>query len=268
MLDAHTLNHPDGSAELLRFGTHVLRWQPTGQAHPVLYVSPTAVLDGSKAIRGGIPVCFPWFGPHPTDTDAPSHGRVRTAMGEWGQRHPDRGSVTWTGDTFGLRLAATLSETLHIDVDVVNRSGSPARFELALHSYFAVGGVQQVRVQGLDGLAYLDQLTGTRHQQGAEPVTFAAEFDRIYFGRAEGAAPVRIEDPAWARQIVLNTEGLPSAVVWNPWTEKARRLSDLPDDAWPDFCCVEAGCVGEDAVELAPGAGFSGSLTLAVEAGS
>ena len=259
--------HPHRTGRITAFGAHALGWQPAGH-EPVLYLSPRAVLDGSKAIRGGIPVCFPWFGSGPSGDREPSHGPVRTAT--WQRTEPADADVAFSIDAegFTLRLAASFRDTLVLAVRVQRVAETAAPFELALHSYFAVSSVAGVRVTGLAGASRLDQLTGERSTQSDGPIRFDGEYDRVFTG-AHG--PQTLHDPGGGsesgagRRIVLTPENLPSAIVWNPGPAKAASMSDLGEDQFDKFVCIESGRVREDALTLGPGEVFEAAVRFTVE---
>ncbi|GAA5162952.1 D-hexose-6-phosphate mutarotase [Ornithinimicrobium tianjinense] len=238
-------------------GAHLAEWRVDG--HPVVWLSPHAVLDGSAAIRGGVPLCFPWFGAGPEGDRSPSHGLVRTVS--WHQDETDGEEVwAWTlsseeldGETgaehlegpFDLRYAVSLlprsaaGAFLRLELTVTNPSPVPLHVEAALHSYLAVADVRTVRVEGLDGAAYLDKVSGTRHVQDGD-VTLHAETDRVY--DTDAAAGLVVLDDG--RALTVQPEGATQVVVWNPWETKAARMTDLPEDAWHRFVCVEAAATG------------------------
>ncbi|MEM6459465.1 MAG: D-hexose-6-phosphate mutarotase [Planctomycetota bacterium] len=247
-------------------GATLTHWQPAGQA-PVLFTSAEAVYDGRKAIRGGVPVCFPWFGPHPSDPDAPAHGLARTRPWQLTRTAADaRGVETRTVLHVGplqIEQAVVVGPTLEARYTVTNPSDTDQRFELALHTYLALGDIHQASVTGLEHAEYLDQLTGEIHRQPDAPITFTAETDRVYRGTD---ATCTLHDPALGRRVVVEKLGGRSTVVWNPWIDKSARTADLGDDEWTRFCCIESACIGDDAVTLAPGQRHTLAVTLRVEA--
>lgn len=252
---------------LTSFGAHALAWQPAGH-HRVLYLSPRAVLDGSKAIRGGVPVCFPWFGGGPGGTRAPAHGTARTAVWELREQREDGSRLRTETEGFCVELNMTFGAALRFDVRIVRTADAPAPFELALHSYFEVSHAARVHVTGLAGADRLDQLTAERGVQGEEPIRFSGEFDRLFTGCT---GPQTLHDPGDeargfpARRIVLTPENLPSAIVWNPHAAKAASMADLGEDQWPRFVCIESARVREDAVTLQPREAFEASVKIHVE---
>ena len=257
------LRNDHASARVALQGAHVLDFTPRGQK-PVLWMSRRAVFAAGKAVRGGVPVCWPWFGPHPSDASKPAHGFARTAA--WSlasaKRTPDGGheavfrlpagagaAVGWTAPV-DLTLTVTVGTALKMLLAARNAGAAPVVLGGALHSYFAVGDVSRARVTGLDGRPYVDQLNPAARTVQAGPVLFAAETDRVYDDPGPACA---VEDPAWGRRIVIEKSGSRSTVVWNPWTEKARRMADLGEDQFRDFVCVETANALADVVAVAPG---------------
>lgn len=266
---------PHGRLVAALHGAHVLDWQPDG-ARPVLFVGPRSHFQAGKAIRGGVPLCFPWFGPKPDDRAAPAHGFARLL--EWNVQVAE---ITRDGSArlvFGLvssphmraqwphefsaRMIVRANRRLDLALEIVNTGPAPLTFAAALHTYLAVSDVRQIAVRGLEDTEYLDRAGGgsIRCRQDREPIRFAGEVDRTYVGTT---AACTVDDPGWKRRIHVAKSGSRSTVVWNPWTEKARALTDLGEDAWPGFVCVETCNVADDAVTLAPGA----THTLAAEIG-
>ncbi|BAM05333.1 D-hexose-6-phosphate mutarotase [Phycisphaera mikurensis] len=244
------------------YGAHVFSWIPAGHDE-VLYVSPRAVLDGSKPIRGGIPVCFPWFGAGGSGDATPAHGTVRRDTWEVRERRGDGAAFATRAGGFGISLDASFGDTLTLRVAVTRTADDAAAFELALHSYFAVSEASAVSVTGLAGARGLDSLTGETFEQDTEPIRFAAEYDRVFTGCP---GPQTLHDPGLKRKIVITPDNLPSAIVWNPHAAKAGRMSDLGADQYPRFVCIESGRVRQDAVTLRPGETFEASVGIAVEA--
>ncbi len=257
------INHPVVRARVALQGAQILGWTPKGQA-PVLYLSPQAVCRAGKALRGGVPVCWPWFGPHPSDPAGPSHGVARTRCWELGRVTEDAAGVellfilTDSAETrllwpqaFRLELTMRIGAELKLSLRMVNTGDCPYTVTGALHSYVAVGDIRQVHVTGLEGADYLDETASppqVRRQEGA--IRFAEEVDRDF----RSAAPVRIHDAALGRVVEVEGSGSQCCVVWNPWIDKAKSLADLPDEGYERFVCVETANAWEDRVVLAPGA--------------
>ena len=255
------ISHPALTARVALQGAHLLDWTPTGQA-PVLYLSPQATFVREKAIRGGVPVCWPWFGPHPQDALLPAHGFARTQMWTLAHHRAQADEVhlqfiltdseatrrLWP-HAFQLELTMTLGARLHLQLRMKNLSDANVILSTALHTYFQTADILQTRITGLDGVPYHEVITDPPNQTQAGDVTFHSEVDRLY---ASGA-PVQIHDPVSRRRIAISSTGSASCVVWNPWHEKSLRLTDLPDTDYQRFLCVETTNAGADTRQLAPG---------------
>lgn len=268
--------HTEGRSRLVAydFGAHLAAWTVDGR--PRVWLSEHAVLDGSAPVRGGVPVCFPWFAAGPHDDLSPSHGVVRTAT--WRAVAPDAGEV-WAWEIgsedvatapgaehlpgpFLARYAVSLhgavgEETLRLGLRVTNTGEVDYRAEVALHTYLAVEDVRRVSILGLEGAEYLDKVTGSRQVQEG-PVELTGETDRIY----ERSGPVVVEDRAGLVHHEVLPEGAAQTVVWNPWAEKARELPDLGDEEWLRFVCVETVARGERALTVPAGGTVEVSCAL------
>ena len=279
----------DGQAELLiaQQGAQILSYQRNGQ-QPLIWLNDQAVFKQGTPVRAGIPVCWPWFGnlarnPEAvqamrTATDAaPSHGLVRaldwellgveqTAEGvraEFTAPQAAKGELPGWPHKVEVKLSVLLGESLEVSLASRNLGDSPVCISQALHSYFAVSDVRQVSVSGLDGLAYIETLEDWQPRQQAGSLNFAGETDRIYL---DTPATLSFSDPAWQRRVVLTSTGSHSAVVWNPWTERAAQLADMADDGWQRMLCIETANVWDNIVSLAPGAGHVMSIRVHSEA--
>ena len=234
-------------------GATVTGWTPANH-EPVLWTSSKAVYDGQTPIRGGVPICTPWFGGHPTDRYAPSHGLARTAA--WTLDNADENEEE-TLLCFGLKLPGLkltynvmMGHTLKLALEVTNTSEEQRRIEAALHTYLAVSDAREVTITGLENVAYLDKVGGpTTVDATGEPIRFVAETDRVYGNTDDD---VILHDPGLKRQITVAKNGGLSTVIWNPWVAKASRMKDFGDDEWTGMCCIESAAVGDDAWTLAP----------------
>ena len=275
-LERLRLEAAEGEAHVFLHGGHVSHFQPKGD-RPVMWLSGSSRFDTSHAIRGGVPVCFPWFGPKAGAADAPMHGFARilpwTLVGVTREASgrleatleltPEAAARGGFKQELGVTLTVSVGRSLSLTLAVQNGGAAPARFEEALHSYFAVSDVTQVRVHGLEGTAYLDKTEAMARKRGtAGPTSISAETDRVYL---DTTATVTIEDPGWKRRVVVAKTGSASTVLWNPWIAKARAMPDFGDDEWPRMLCVETANVGDQAVTLAPGATHVMTATLSVE---
>lgn len=249
-------------------GAQAWAWTPEGGA-PVLWMSGRSRFAPGAAVRGGAPVCFPWFGAGRSGAMAPAHGFARIVDWRRGdvsdrsesdghlvvEHHLDATMVAPQPD-FPHAFAATLRvdfarDYMQIDLEVKNTGAEAFSFEEALHTYLAVGDARRVRVEGLDGAAYLDKAAGAdtarATQRGAVEIT--GETDRIY----ESEASVMVVDPVLGRRLVVTKGGSAQTVVWNPWIEKAKAMADFGDDEWTGMICVEAVNALERAVHVSAG---------------
>jgi D-hexose-6-phosphate mutarotase len=275
-LDRLRLEASDGEAHVFLHGGHVSHFQPKGE-RPVLWLSRASRFERTHAIRGGVPVCFPWFGPKTGAPEAPMHGFARilpwTLLGATRepsgeleaklQLMPEAAARAGFRLELGVTLTLGVGRSLRLTLEVHNAHATPVRFEEALHSYFAVSDVTQVRVHGLERTSYLDKTEAMARKPGAAgPIAISAETDRVYL---DTTATVTIEDPGWGRRVVIAKTGSATTVLWNPWVAKARAMPDFGDDEWPRMLCVETANVGEQALTLAPGATHVMTATLGVE---
>lgn len=262
-----------GAGRVALYGGQLLEWTPRG-GRPVVWCSPRAVYAPGKAIRGGAPVCFPWFGPRRTEDVAPpgatspQHGFARTTPWALVDVREDGDGVvdvalrlasdgatraTWPHD-FAATVHVGFAEELTLSLTIENTGTAPFSCEAALHTYFAVDDVARVRLRGLERARYRDKTRAGAEDVGPDaPLPIDGEVDRVYVGH-EGA--VAIEDGD--REIVVAKRGSRSTVVWNIG---GPTLADV-GDAWRSYVCVEAGCIAPDDVRLAPGASHELATTI------
>ena len=250
-------------ARLTPYGAQVCEWTPAGQQASALFLSPRATFAVGTSIRGGIPVCFPWFAAHPSDPTKPAHGFARTRIWEVAEVNRDgagdvRAVLRLTSDAgtrahwpfeFAASLTVTLGPSLAMTFEVENTGAGEAAYESALHTYLAVGDVETIRIHGLERTRFIDKVDGMRETRSdAAPLTLAGEIDRVFL---DTRAPCTVEDPVLQRRIRVEKSHSLATVVWNPGAEKARAVSDI-GDAWRRFVCVETANCGPHAVRLAP----------------
>ena len=244
-------------AEVHRAGAHVATWTPRGE-RPVLYLSPRAVFAPGKPIRGGVPIIFPWFGP----SAAGAHGYARTAVWDVEEQSVDGVVMVLRPNAeIELRFRVAVGSTLEMVLEATNKGRAPFRFENALHTYFAVGDVRQIHITGLEGSEYIDKVDGSQRKRDADAIRFTGERDQVHVNTS---ATCVIHDPLWNRRIEIEKSGSLSTVVWNPWIERTLAFPDMDPNGWRDMVCVESGNIGENAVELAPGATHRMSVTIRV----
>jgi len=253
---------PSASAEIYLHGAHVTSWQPAN-ADEVLFVSTKSHWQDGRAIRGGIPICFPWFRSKADDPAAPAHGFVRTK--EWRldsvkadgesvvvvcSTESDESTQRWWAHSFRLTHIVSIGRFLKLQLVVANTGQTSFRFEEALHTYFRVSQVENVRIRGLDHVTYLDNVDENRKKTQSGDVILTGKTDNAYLD-VHGAA--ELIDPALRRNLRTEKGNSATTVVWNPWQEGATSLSDLGDDEWRQFACVEASNILGSALSLAPG---------------
>ena len=270
------ISTPAAEAEVYLQGAHVAHWTPRGQ-RPVLFVSPKSLFQPGKAIRGGVPIIFPWFGPRGDGKPGPAHGFARTT--EWAieatQLHSDgRVEITLSlapNDAtrgfgyaaFSLRFRVTIGSTLEMELETRNDATEPLTYEEALHSYFAIADIHQASITGLDGTTYIDKTDGFKRKQlSSEPLRIAKETDEVHLSTQ---ATCVMHDPVWNRRIIIEKTGSNSTVVWNPWIDKTRGMSDMAPDDWRGMICVETANAADNAVHLSPGASHKLTASIRVE---
>jgi glucose-6-phosphate 1-epimerase len=249
----YDIAHPTCTARVALHGAHVMSWRPTDEEEDVLYLSPDAVFREGTPIRGGIPVCWPWFNKHPADPEQPSHGLVRSRFWELLDASEDATGVTLR---FGIRVgiwnaevAVKAGEDLEVSLVSKNLTEVPIVISGALHTYLGVSDIEQVRVVNLDRCAYLDAVADPIMRTQKGDVAFSREVDRVY----ESSDPVLLVDDGSGRTLLIEKNGSPSTVVWNPWSEKAAALGDLPDHDYRRFCCIETAIANDRAEIVMPG---------------
>ena len=256
------ITSPTASAEVYLHGAQVTSWRPT-DADEVIFLSKQSRFEDGKAIRGGIPVCFPWFRAKADNPQAPAHGFVRTRSWQLTAltrlddsvvvtlaTESDEASRKWWPYKFRAVLRITVDAKLKLELIVSNTGSIPFRFEEALHTYNQVGDAKNLRITGLDGVAFLDNRDGNREKMQQGDMRFSAQTDNAYL---DTRGPAEVADPVLRRRIRLEKSGSSTTVIWNPWSDGAASLADLGDDEWREMACVEASNILGSAVTLAPG---------------
>ena len=259
------IDNAHGTALLCLQGAHLMSWRPKSQAVPVVWLSRDAKLAAGKSIRGGAPVCWPWFGAHASEASFPGHGFARTVpwtVIESGTEPcgatrltlrlvaSEKTRAQWPHDCT-LDLTVIVGETLRMEMTTENTGAEAFVIGEALHTYFQIGDIGAVRVTGLEGCDYWDKVGGStlRKQDGA--IAFSGETDRVYI---DTAAECVIEDDKLQRRIHVAKSGSLSTVVWTPWTEKANKMGDMGQpDGWREMVCVESVNAIDNVVTVAAG---------------
>lgn len=263
------------SAEIYLYGGHVTSWK-NDHKDELLFVSSKALFKPPKPIRGGIPLCFPQFGglgsleqhgfarnrvwvvdPNPPSFPTNSRAYVDLLL------KPSEDDLKLWPHSFEFRLRVALGPggdlLMTSRIRNTNKEGKPFSFTFAYHTYFSVSDISEVRVEGLETLDYLDNLQGKqRFTEQGDAITFEGEVDKIYLSTP---AKIAIIDHERKRTFVLRKDGLPDAVVWNPWDKKAKAMADFGDDEYKHMLCVEAAAV-EKPITLKPGEEWRGKQEL------
>jgi len=258
------------TGEVYLHGAHVTHWQPilAGRpAAPVLFMSSKTVIAEGKAIRGGVPICFPWFGPHPGDSSLPAHGSVR--MKPWNLLKTSRAGESVTieletdADDLHAVFAVAFGSVLTMTLTATNRGAAPRTISEALHTYLQVGDVRHVHVAGLEGTTYQDKTRDNqRFTQDTAELRLTGRTDRVYLGTEAACV---LHDPDLGRRIVVEKQGSRSTVVWNIWSEMVGSLKDMGEHDWPHYLCIETANALDDSYTLAPGASHTISAAVRVE---
>lgn len=262
------------TAEIYPHGAHLTQFQKNGEP-PLIFLSHESLFAADKAIRGGIPICFPWFGAR---EGAGMHGIARLSEWELTETSEDPGGAVklvfvlppvrlaqagWPPAQVTLRV--TVAEQLTLELAVLNITAKDFSFEDCLHTYFSVGDISQVEITGLKGVHYLDKVDQfARKLETADAIKINSEVDRVYLATT---GIVRIRDAKLRRTITVRKSGSASTVLWNPWQAKARAMADFGDDEYQRMVCVESGNVGESKITLAPGRSAALQVVLSSEPG-
>lgn len=258
------------------YAGQVLSFQPVGESADLMFVSENAYYKTGKATKGGIPICWPWFGPDPKGLGRASHGFVRNRL--WTLLSTE---TTPTGDTqvtlgvtasdetreiwphtFELTLEITVGTRLTVALITQNKGSETFSITQALHTYFTIGDINQVKVLGLEDTTYLDKVDGGAQKDQVGAVTVSAEVDRVY----QLVKPeLVIDDPALGRHIRITTEGSQTTIVWNPWMEISAKMADLEEQDYQKFICVETANAANEVVNVSPGNQYRLQATYAIE---
>ena len=243
-------------------GAQVTSWKPAG-TEDVIFLSDHAQWNEGIAIRGGVPICFPWFRAKADDPKAPAHGLVRTRAWQLESITREGDSVAvamvtasdedtrkWWPADFRLVHRATFATELSLELAITNTGTTPIRFEGALHTYHRVGHIESVRICGLDGVTYLDNIASNQQKTQHGDIVISKQTDNAYLN-TQGV--IELLDPELRRRVRITKENSLTTVIWNPWREGARSLSDLGNDEWQQMVCIEASNVLGYAVSVAPG---------------
>lgn len=268
------VNHPKANALIALQGAQVLEYTPAGAAHPVIWLSETAAFKRGQSVRGGIPVCWPWFGDlrrNPVAVQScipceqpPAHGWVRNLPWLLEQASSDDSGVNlrlryplpagvptdWAAQV-SLSLSLQIGSELVLQLESTNLGTQPLTLSQALHTYFAVSHVDHIHIAPLQQVRYIDTLRDWQtFSDNSDTLRINQETDRIYL---DTPSTLTIEDTGWQRRIGIHCAQSRSAVIWNPWIEKAKRLNHFAEDAYQRMLCIETARVMDNCLDLAPG---------------
>ncbi|WP_455757416.1 D-hexose-6-phosphate mutarotase [Sulfurimonas sp.] len=244
-------------AEIAFQGAHIFHFSLC-EGEPLLWLSEESDFEFSKAIRGGVPICWPAFGMNNQSLE--QHGFARVEMWELVSAdeiderttqvilkltHTIKSLKKWHYK-FALTLKITISDTLTMELTTLNLDEHPFILTQAFHTYFQVSNISDVSIKGLDSKPYLDALTSKNHTQ-IKDITFNQEIDRVY---QEVDKEIILKDKY--RSVKIKNEGSSSAVVWNPWIEKSKRMSAMSEQAYKSFVCIESANAFEDFKVIQP----------------
>ena len=270
------INNQHAKAKLSLQGGHLLSWEPKGE-ESVIWLSQDAVFSEGKSIRGGIPICWPWFGADLVNNSFPAHGYVRTQ--NWNVLKTEALS---DGSTFislklsqesvpqeylmadvELELQVTVGDKLEMALITRNASEEVITIGGALHTYFNVSNIQNVTINGLENQTFIDALGKWQRKKETDPITINAEIDRIYLDTPENDCI--IVDAGFKRRIRISKQGSHSTVVWNPWIDKSERMGDMGTDGYKNMVCVETTNAADDVITIESGGEHRMSVCYEVE---
>lgn len=258
------------------YGGQVLSFQPVNSSKDLMFLSDKAYYQEKKAIKGGIPLCWPWFGDDPEGLGRSSHGFARnsfwTVMGTEVTPAQETKVTLRLVDTpetkkiwsqaFNLTLEITVGNTLTLELITENTGDKAFTITQAFHTYFQIGDIDKVKVLGLEDTQYLDKVANFQSKQQQGVVKIAEEVDRIY---TDVTKELVIDDPSLGRKVVINSEGNKTAVVWNPWADICAKSADLEDQDYQRFICVETANAAKDVVEVAPNSEYRLMVNYKIE---
>jgi len=268
---------PKCYAVISLYGGQILEFKPTDKP-ALLWLSPVALFEPGKAIRGGVPLCAPWFGPHRSKREQnsdlgkvyPNHGFARTSV--WTKtsaqanqdhsvtitlalKHSEQSALVYPHQ-FTMELEFTLGDELTIEFAITNHSTATIECEWAMHSYFAIDNIATAAVNGLDGYQYVDSANNANVEQLNGALTFNGEVDRYFI---TGSASQTIEN---STPISISGTNCNSVITWNPGAELAEKMPDISDKFYQQFVCVERGAIFENQWLIAPAQKQSARMVL------
>lgn len=270
------IQNEKASAKISVYSAQMLSFQPVGESEEMLFVSENAYYQPGKATKGGIPICWPWFGPDPQGLGRASHGFVRNRMwtllsteamptGETkvrlGVSADEETQAIWPHQ-FELVMEIVVGQKLAIALITQNTGSEAFSITQAFHTYFSIGDIHQVRVLGLEDTPYLDKAAAGAEKTQVGEIAITAETDRIYVGVKPELA---VDDKAWGRRILISSTNSSTAIVWNPWEKISTAMADLADSDYLNFVCVETANAETEVIEILPGEQYKMQAAYAIE---
>lgn len=252
---------PDATAAITPYGAQLLSCRFADQESDLLFLSEKAIFQEGTPIRGGVPICWPWFGSDPQQLNRPDHGLVRTRMWRVASSFvtPNREciitfEITDSPETYALwphRFRLTLKVTVgkQLTMELTTHNIGDAQLELtqALHTYFAIGDIAHTRITGLEGFVYTDKTDSGDEKREHDAIHIDAETDRIY---TTDGNEIVIQDDALNRNIRINSKGSNTAVVWNPWKRVCEQKADLMAEDYKKMICIETANAGNEIITI------------------
>lgn len=270
-----TVSNKHADADICLYGAHVTSFKPR-KTIEIVWMSPNSNFVEGSAIRGGIPICFPWFGPHKSDSTKPQHGfgrlmywnLVETASKKTGETlvrmqlcsSPE--TKTYWNHDFCAELSVLVGKTLTATLKVTNTSSEVFEYSCALHSYFNISSIEEIKIEGLQNTKYHNQLEPGDFIQEEEILEIHSAETRHYYDTENACV---INDAPFSRRIRVDKAGSKVTTVWNPWEEACAKIDDLPDNAFHTFVCIEAVNAFDDVIKLAPGETHETSAIIGLE---
>jgi glucose-6-phosphate 1-epimerase len=270
------IDTPLATATICLYGGQVIDWRPKKQDIPVLWASNLATFTLGKAIRGGLPICWPWFGSHQTNSQLPGHGYARISPWDVSATEiTNEGAIRITlrmqdtdmslahfSSSVRLAVQITVGRELTVELTTTNESNQVIVLTEGLHTYFRVGDVSRINISGLDGVEYVDLLSNNIRRIQEGPIRFYNELGRIYMNTTAACV---IEDPLLNRRIIIEKNGSLCTAVWNPWASTAAKIVDLGGEDWRTMVCLEGANAFENAVIVAVGSNHTHTATYSLE---
>jgi glucose-6-phosphate 1-epimerase len=269
------VQNDSAAADIFLHGAQVTAYVPGGH-EPVLFLSGLSRYEANKAIRGGVPVSWPWFADHPSDASKPAHGFARimdwtvkkTGLLSGGETRITLGLTDSEATrklwrySFDLNLDISIGSALDLVLTIKNTDSTSFSITSAFHSYFNISSIKDITISGLENTGYIDKVDGFKLKKQNGSLRISGETDRIYQHTDKECI---ITDPGFNRNIRIRKSGSRSTVVWNPWEEKSRGMNDLGDADYLDFVCVEVANAGDDIIHVPPGDEHRLGLNVTVE---